>query len=557
MNKKALFLIVLLIPAVVIAVWIFTVTGNKYTSSNVSSVHLTMPDGSEKVYSNSDDKGLYIDLKNNLTSIDDQVFDENVYSLYTIKFERVQGDETYYLCLSADVKNCIAYDEKGNWYRIDSEYASRFLSAQNVTDVYKYCDIPLMTFSSGTKSVRLSASQGKWRYILFDGSYAEVLAGPDEPSDTDMFIVSGDGFEFEFDIEPDWYNVKIFDGDILVYDGLLDSVAEVPFEREAKLRASVTAQWYEETNSLYNGNVIYDFLFDFDIRAEYSISKENAFQGEVVYINVLNVNDETLDVSTDISGIEGLTPRSYLNGKVITLPIPADTPAGEYHVSVKSDKTALSIPITVSDKNYSAVKVSFVGGEPATSYNAASDLFFNEISSAFKTVYGGAEWIYGLTTPTQKYIDGIEQYWISSPTYGVKQIVDGTEIANRSLGIHYVKSSTSVSLPVRAAGKGIIAFAGNTSLYGNTVIINHGLGINTVYGHLDDVSAFKQGDAVESGDLLGNAAPSAFAVSSAEFFFGVCVDGVFVNPYNFIVEPRSAESADKSEPEMFFINLNA
>ena len=254
MNKKALFLLVLLLPILVVLVWIFTVTGNKFTPSNVSAVKLTMPGGSEKVYTTDDEKTFYIDLKNNLSSIDKQEYDPDVYSLYTVEFERVQGNEVYYLCLSADIKNCVAYDEKGDWYRIDSEYASNFLSLHNVTDVYKYCDIPVMTFSSASKNVILNATEAEWHYILYDGSYAEVLSGPIEPFATDMCIVSGDGFEFDFDIEPDWYNVKIYNGDTLIYDGLLDSVAEVPFESEAKLRASVSAQWYEETNKLYNGS---------------------------------------------------------------------------------------------------------------------------------------------------------------------------------------------------------------------------------------------------------------------------------------------------------------
>ena len=556
MNKKLLFALVLLLPVIIIFVWIYTVTGNKFTPSNVSTVYFTKPDGTKSSFTSNDDKALYIELKDNITAIDDQEFDDSVYSLYTVEFERVQGNEIYYLCLSADVKNCIAYDEKGEWYRINSEYAKKFLSSLNITEVYKYCDIPIMTFSSESKSVELTASQAEWHYILFDGTYADVIAEPSEPQKTDLCVVRGDGFEMDFDLSPDWQNLKIYDGDTMIYDGLLDTVAEIPFEKESELRAVVTAEWYEETNSLYKGRVTYDFYFDFDIRAEYSLSSDNVGTGEALYINLLNTDNEVLDIKTDIKGVTSLTAYPYLDGKIITVPVPADTEPGEYHVNIKSDKTALSIPFTVADKNYSSVNVGFTSGENAALYDSATTLFFNEISSAYKTNYSGNDWIYGFTTPAQKYVEGVEQYWISSPSYGVKQTVGGENVENRSLGIHYVKSATSESLPVKSAAKGIVAFAGATTLYGNTVVISHGLGIYTVYGHIEDISSLTVGATVEAGQLIGNAKPSAYAISSVEFFFGVSCEGVFLNPYNYIVEPRSPEATDKSEAQAFFIGLN-
>ncbi len=49
--------------------------------------------------------------------------------------------------------------------------------------------------------------------------------------------------------------------------------------------------------------------------------------------------------------------------------------------------------------------------------------------------------------------------------------------------------------PVPAANAGLVAFAGPLTIYGNAVILDHGLGLQTLYAHLStiDVKAGRHG----------------------------------------------------------------
>jgi murein DD-endopeptidase MepM/ murein hydrolase activator NlpD len=58
--------------------------------------------------------------------------------------------------------------------------------------------------------------------------------------------------------------------------------------------------------------------------------------------------------------------------------------------------------------------------------------------------------------------------------------------------------------PVFATADGLVEKAGWYYSYGNTVIINHKNGYETLYGHLTRVDV-KEGQRVKSGDLIGNA----------------------------------------------------
>jgi murein DD-endopeptidase MepM/ murein hydrolase activator NlpD len=82
--------------------------------------------------------------------------------------------------------------------------------------------------------------------------------------------------------------------------------------------------------------------------------------------------------------------------------------------------------------------------------------------------------------------------------------------------------------PVPAANAGQVAFVGPLTIYGNTVILDHGLGLQTLYAHLSSI-AVKAGDAVTKGQELGRSGTTGLAVGD-HLHFEVLVSGVSVTP---------------------------
>ena len=56
--------------------------------------------------------------------------------------------------------------------------------------------------------------------------------------------------------------------------------------------------------------------------------------------------------------------------------------------------------------------------------------------------------------------------------------------------------------PVHAANRGVVLFANYLGIYGNCVVIDHGLGVQSLYGHLSTTDV-KEGDMVEKGQPIG------------------------------------------------------
>lgn len=90
--------------------------------------------------------------------------------------------------------------------------------------------------------------------------------------------------------------------------------------------------------------------------------------------------------------------------------------------------------------------------------------------------------------------------------------------------------------PVYATADGTITNASAAGNYGNLVVIDHGYGLETRYGHL---SAFKvkEGRAVKRGDLIGLVGSTGRA-TSAHLHYEVRANGKILNPLQLLLNPR-------------------
>ncbi|HOE72544.1 MAG TPA: M23 family metallopeptidase [Deltaproteobacteria bacterium] len=91
-----------------------------------------------------------------------------------------------------------------------------------------------------------------------------------------------------------------------------------------------------------------------------------------------------------------------------------------------------------------------------------------------------------------------------------------------------VDLASTMSDTVPAANGGIIVYADDLGIYGNTVIIDHGQGIFSLYAHLSSM-AVSTGQQVMRGDPIGNTGTTGFA-GGDHLHFSVLVGGAFVNP---------------------------
>jgi len=100
--------------------------------------------------------------------------------------------------------------------------------------------------------------------------------------------------------------------------------------------------------------------------------------------------------------------------------------------------------------------------------------------------------------------------------------------------------------PVHAAQRGRVVLAEELFFSGNTVVVDHGLGIYTFYGHLSEIDV-KVGDPVESGAVLGKVGATG-RVTGPHLHWGLTVERARVNPL-LLVKLLGSSTGDAARKE--------
>ncbi len=87
--------------------------------------------------------------------------------------------------------------------------------------------------------------------------------------------------------------------------------------------------------------------------------------------------------------------------------------------------------------------------------------------------------------------------------------------------------------PVRATADGVVSHAGRFGDYGKAVVIEHGHGYSTLYGHLSQVLV-KEGQKVKAGDIIGRVGSTGRS-TGAHLHYEVLFGGKPVNPMDYLV----------------------
>lgn len=108
--------------------------------------------------------------------------------------------------------------------------------------------------------------------------------------------------------------------------------------------------------------------------------------------------------------------------------------------------------------------------------------------------------------------------------YGIRRVYNG-EMRSYHQGTDF---RAAVGTPIFAAGAGKVVLARHLFYTGNTVIIDHGLGLFTIYAHLNEIQV-AAGKLVQRGFQLGLSGMTG-RVSGPHLHFGVRLDRIRVDP---------------------------
>ncbi len=118
-----------------------------------------------------------------------------------------------------------------------------------------------------------------------------------------------------------------------------------------------------------------------------------------------------------------------------------------------------------------------------------------------------------------------------SGNFGLRRIINGLDRMPHA-GIDF---AVPVGTPVRAAAAGIVVEAGDYFFNGNSVYIDHGQGLVTLYCHLDRIEVLP-GEPVAAGQVIGLSGNTG-RTSGPHLHWTVLANGAAVDPRLFLARP--------------------
>ncbi len=134
-------------------------------------------------------------------------------------------------------------------------------------------------------------------------------------------------------------------------------------------------------------------------------------------------------------------------------------------------------------------------------------------------------------------------------------------VVSESYHVGYDLASTKMA-DVKVSNPGTVVYADENGIYGNMPMINHGLGLYTLYGHCSQVLV-KVGDNVNAGQVIAKTGKTGLALGD-HLHFGILIQGIEVRPVEWfdknwikkfitnvfneadnIISPASVKKADK------------
>ena len=202
--------------------------------------------------------------------------------------------------------------------------------------------------------------------------------------------------------------------------------------------------------------------------------------------------------------------------------IPLSSKADTFHLNISKKDQRKRIPFTVTDKAYKTQHLTIKNKRKVNPNEEDLKRIRAEtkrIRAAFKQWTNIEDINFDFIVP----VDGPQ-----SSSFGLRRFFNKQPRRPHS----GMDIAAPVGTPVKATAQGKVILTGDFFFNGNSVFLDHGMGVITMYCHLDSINV-KEGEAVKQGDIIATVGKTG-RVTGAHLHWTISLNDARVDPALFI-----------------------
>lgn len=395
-------------------------------------------------------------------------------------------------------------ESKDKFYVLEKETNTPLFTSTHFKDIYPNNAPPKLLIKTGDDSIDISSSTWEWRYKQVDNTWQSSSDAIGNFDDTVHYVDNPSrSIKLSYDIQPTRTAIEVYKDDVFVEEVTTENTSFMPLLLEGTYRYIAKSEWETDDYSGYRED---EFYLKVNLPTQFSISKTTATAGDffVVYANYVD-EDEQLIIDQNLVS---WTPTFFKNGTQHMAFIPLNYWAknGNYKISLTSDKIKASettqgteLNVKIKSKNFKKQYLYIDSTvEKATRNDDAYAQYAKYFNPSRETITSEQLWEGPFITPVEGRI---------STEFGEMRYVNDALTSYRHSGTDY---AVPKGTPVKAPNNGRVTLSMFLTLTGNTVVIDHGLGLFSVYFHMDSLSV-EQDQMVTKGDTIGTVGSTGFS----------------------------------------------
>ncbi|MCK5763003.1 MAG: M23 family metallopeptidase, partial [Clostridiales bacterium] len=409
---------------------------------------------------------------------------------------KYKTDKKYPLYISIDDEILYFTDERDRIYTFSNEMIKEVLSLDIFNEEYKYATAPKAEFIINDEKTDIEPVETNWNFLKLDGNFessTNAILGQDK-SDIIIINVKENAFlELNFETKPKEILVETSLGEKYT---LCDNIIKFG-NVEKEIQYDIKIIWNSKE---YYGESSYIINILVDLPFEVEMIEEDIYPGDFITLYFKNVNrDESITINQPFVNKADLW--EYESGYISIIPINYWNEEGNYIIEIESDnfENVVEIPVEIKDRKFNIQHLYIDEKIEAETRNEDAYEEFALYMNPAREISSKEALFEGL------FIQPVEGR--ISTEFGMYRYVNCGMTSYRHSGIDI---AITKGTPVMATNNGEVKLARSLILTGNTIVTDPGLGVFSVYYHLDSINVEKW-QYVNKGDIVGTVGTTGFS----------------------------------------------